>query len=274
MVEEEVLKVYDNILSGLEHISVLDIDIENVKKTLEYGRAKYLVDSDVLLAHMKFIGEVAFTVDTGNIYEVKRFITLPDFNVKTHMNNPEYFYRDSYSLEKSVIMGCHQEVNFIINDPRYRPVDAIRQILVLNVSKVSFSFDVDCYSLKFLSIPSSLFYDYYSRLILPYKAYRQIGDDDYTRIKSLAVRETLNLLDDVPTTEEGRFTLKKEDYETLKKYLKSKYNVDYEDKFISITGDEVSVWNNLGCSRFDNRVIGLLNGEKKPIPLSYQRKMK
>lgn len=30
--ENEILKVYDNILSGLPHISSLNIDVKNIKK--------------------------------------------------------------------------------------------------------------------------------------------------------------------------------------------------------------------------------------------------
>ena len=123
------------------------------------------------------------------------------------------------------------------------------------------------------SIPSSLFYDYYARLINSYKRYRQISDDDYIRIKSLAIRECLNILGDVPSDLEGEFTIKRNDYAKLKSYLKKKYNLDFNDEFKSITGQTASVWNNLGVLRYDNRDLVEKDKEEDlvPYPLIYQR---
>lgn len=272
--ENEILKVYDNILSGLPHISSLNIDVKNIKKLFEYTDSKrHVVDEDVILAHRRFIGEVVYSIDDADITRVKKYILFPDFKVRSFMINPEYFYGDTYSLEKSVVMGKQQELNFVINDPQYNVLDSVRNILVLNVIRVSYTFDVDYYCLTMKSIPSSLFYDYYARLINSYKRYRQISDDDYIRIKSLAIRECLNILGDVPSDLEGEFTIKRNDYAKLKSYLKKKYNLDFNDEFKSITGQTASVWNNLGVLRYDNRDLVEKDKEEDlvPYPLIYQR---
>ena len=204
---------------------------------------------------------------------LKKYISFADFKVRSFMINPEYFYEDTYSLEKSVVMGKQQELNFVINDPQYNVLDSVRNIFVLNVTRVSYTFDVDYYCLTMKSIPSSLFYDYYARLINPYKRYRQISDDDYIRIKSLSIRECLNILGDVPSDLEGEFTIKRNDYAKLKSYLKKKYNLDFNDEFKSITGQTASVWNNLGVLRYDNRDLVEKDKEEDlvPYPLIYQR---
>ena len=73
--ENEILKVYDNILSGLPHISSLNIDVKNIKKLFEYTDSKrHVVDEDVILAHRRFIGEVVYSIDDADIMRVKKYM--------------------------------------------------------------------------------------------------------------------------------------------------------------------------------------------------------
>lgn len=268
--KEKIVRIYDDILSGLDHISSLNINGDNLKKVLEFDD-KREIDPDIEMSHNRFISEVIISSQESDIASVKNYIMYPDFHVLTSIPNKEYFYKDTSSLEKSLIIGLKSEVNFIINDPRFRPLDNTRNIMVLSVERVSFSFATDFYKISFKTIPSSLFYEYYARLIAPFKVYRQITDGDYMRIKSLAVRDALNMLGDSCEVLEGEFTLKKQDYYKLKEYLKHKYDIEYEDEFMSVIGGNASVWNNIGAVRYDNRVEGNLFNETKPIPLLYQR---
>lgn len=269
---EKIVRIYDDILSGLVHISSLNINRENVKKFLDYSSNKeYEVDPDIKSGHDRFIGEVVISSQESDISSIRKFILYPDFSVKSYIPNREFYYTNSSSLEKSLLMGLKQEINFVINDPRFRPKDNLRNIMVLSIEKVSFSFDTDYYRVSFKTIPSGLFYEYYARLVAPYKVYRQINNEDYIKFKSLAVRDVLNILGDVKENLEGEFTLKKSDYNKLKEYLKNKYGIEYSDEYKSIIGEITSIWNNLGIARYDNRILGIKNGDAEPIPLLYQR---
>ncbi len=269
---EKIVGIYDDILSGLEHISSLNINKDNVKNFLEYSNPKdYEADPDIKVSHDRFIGEVVISSQESDLSSVRKYILYPDFYVRSYIPNREFYYKDSSSLEKTLIIGLKQEINFVINDPRFRPKDNLRNIMVLILEKVSFSFDTDYYRVSFKTIPASLFYDYYARLVTPYKVYRQITNEDYIKFKSLAVRDVLNILGSVKENLEGEFTLKKGDYYKLKEYLKNKYGIEYSDEYKSITGENMSIWNNLGVARYDNRIIRTQNGDAEPIPLLYQR---
>lgn len=271
--DEEVINTYDKILSGLEHVSSLNIKEKNVKNMLEFSTLKdYNPDPVILDAHKRFIGEVVLTALNDDIAGVKRYIYLPDFNVKTYVPNREYYYKDSYSLEKSVLIGRKSELNVIINHPEFA-TNLNRNQLVLSIERIEFSFGMDYFLITFKRVPSAIFYDYYTRLVLPYKKYGSISDDEYMRIKSIAIRDALNVLGSVQTTVDGEFTLNSNNYPLIKEYLKNKYNLNYHDEFKSITGEVLSIWNDLGVERFDNRALMEEQGVIKPFPLAYQRSL-
>lgn len=269
--DQEIIEAYDGILSGLDHISSLNINVDNVKKSLEFSSVKGDDCSKTITsAHERFIGDIVFSSSNANIIDAKRYISYPDFSVRTYMPNKEYFHQDSQSLEKAVIIGSRSELSLIINDPRFRSESKLDQ-LVLNIERIAFSYGIDYYKLTFRSVPSSLFYDYYVRIISPYKRYRQITDNDYIHFKSMAVRDCLNMLNSESVTLEGEFTLKREDYPKLKSYLKSRYGIDYQDSFKSVTGEETDIWIDLGVVRFDNRALMKDSDGERPYPLEYQR---
>lgn len=271
--DEEVINTYDKILSGLEHVSSLNIKEKNVKNILEFAQQKdYNPDSNIIDAHKRFIGEVVLTTLNDDIASVKQYITLPDFSVKTFAPNREYYYNDSYSLEKSVLIGKKSELNVIINHPEFA-TELNRNQLVLSIERVEFSFGMDYFLITFKRVPSAIFYDYYERLILPYKKYRYIGEDEYMHIKNLAIRDALNVLGNVQTKVDGEFTLNSNNYPLIKEYLKNKYNLNYHDEFTSVTGEVISIWNDLGVGRFDNRALMEEHGVIKPFPLAYQRSL-
>lgn len=271
--EDEVINTYDNILSGLKHVYSLNLKEKNVKNILEFSAAKdYRSDSDITDAHKRFIGEVVLTALNDDIVGIKRFILLPDFSVKTFVPNREYYYESSYSLEKSVLIGKKSELNVIINHPDFT-VGTNKNQLVLSIERVEFSFDMDYFLISFKKVPSAIFYDYYTRIVLPYKKYRFLSNDEYMRIKSLAIRDSLNILGDVDVVIDGEFSLNSINYPLIKEYLKSKYNLDYHDEFKSVTGEIVSIWNNLGVERYDNRALMEEQGVIKPFPLAYQRSL-
>lgn len=271
--DDEVINIYDKILSGLPHVSSLNIKEKNVKSILEYSSFKdYKPDTDILDAHKRIIGEVVLTSLNDDILSIRNFIMLPDFSVKTYVPNGEYYYQDTYSLEKSVLIGKKSELNVIINNPDFVRENS-KRLLVLSIERVEFSFGMDYFLITYKEIPSALFYEYYTRLVLPYKKYRFISDDEYMRIKNQAIRDVLNVLGDAHVRIDGEFTLNSSNYPLIKNYLKSKYNLDYNDEFISINGENVSIWNDLGVGKYDNRA--LMEGQEsvKPYPLAYQRNL-
>ena len=273
--DQEVVEIYDNILSKLDHVSSLQINLDNFRQVLDnLALVGGKFDQEVERQHTHFIGEVLMTSKNTNLMDTKRYITFPNFSVITYMPNPEYFYKDNFSLQKCVIIGKKLELNFVLTKLSSNNINQFKFLQILNIQRIQLSPGLSYFKLAIKTIPCRLFYEFYSNLIRVSKTKPASDDNDTKRLKNKAVRDTLNMIGDDPKSiAEGEFVLNDTDYNLFKSFIEKRYGIKYDDTFKSVNGKEESMWNNLGYVRFDNRKLVNVNGKEEILPLSVQKSL-
>lgn len=270
-IDEAVVKVYDSVLSGFKHISSLSIERENFIKMMKVMDSKSIkYDKDIKRAHQCFIADVMTSAAMSGFAEAKQAIMYPKFKVKTYVPNPYYYFNDSYSLEKSVMMLKKYVLNLIIEDDDVK-LDTSNQVLnVLQIEKI----DVEPYSfytLKRYVIGLNMFYNLYNRVVLKNRGFGMPKPDEMVYLNNIAIDQGLLVMEPLEVMEDGEFVIKNQDYKTFKKYIKDKYKIDFNDDCTMPNGEENTVWLFKDIEKYDNRPLVDIGRKVEILPLGYQR---
>ena len=268
-----IIEIYDSILSSLPHVRSLNIDISNFQKVINIVSLDHRYsDEELNQAHNQVIGEVIFSLNGSQLVDTKKYIEYPDFSVKTYIPNPTFFFKDSESIEKSVLIAKNSELNIILKTKEYRLPDTLKFLRILSIQRLELAPHLAYYNLSTKVIPSTTFYEFYNAGAQAYKKTPVLPENDVIRLQSRAIHDSLNVLGiDVPTNPEGEFIVYDKDYQKLKDYLKKHFGVTYDDEYTSINGNKETVWTKLGYLKFDNRLITNFQSKPRIIPLSLQK---
>lgn len=273
-IDEAVVKVYDEVLSSFKHISSLSLEREEFTKILKTMDSKSIkLDKDIIRAHQCFIAYVITTAATSGFSEAKQAVMYPNFMAKTYLPNPYFYFKDNYSLEKSVIMLKKYVLNLIIEEED-KKLDRSSQVLnFLQIEKI----DADPYSfytLRRCVIGLSMFYNLYNKVVLKNRGFGMPKPDEMVYLNNIAIDQGLLVMGSFESTLEGEFIIKNQDYLTLKKYIKDKYKIDFCDQCIMPNGEENTVWLYKDIEKYDNRPLIDIGNKVEVLPLSYQRTLK
>lgn len=274
--EQVIIKEYDDLLDKLPHISSLKINYQGFEQCLAsiYNNRKYN-NEEIEQAHNNLIGNIVFSNILPDYIDAKTYIVYPHFHVNTYYPNPAYIHYEQNSIEKSIIIAKKQELNMNVIKRTFKGPLSFRFMQVLNIQRIIIEPGVSYYKLQIRYIPNETFYTFYNKLVAG-KDIQHLSNDEFNWYKNKAIHDSL-LASSSPSddnTLEGEYILYDDnDYEMLKTMIKNKYGVSFNDNFISIDGEEKSMWLSLGIEKFDNRVISSINGKDEIIPLNVQKQL-
>lgn len=274
-ITENVVRVYDEVLSKLKHISSLGIDKASFENSLIGKNYKDITfDKDIDRAHKCFIGDVITTATNDNFIDAKHAVMYPDFLVKTYLSNPYFLFNNSLSLEKTVMMYKKYVLNLKIDCDKEKLDKSYHALNVLQIEKIDLGLGYSFYNLKKLVIGLKTFYNLYNKLIINMVGSGKVSNEEILYLSNLAMNQELEFFDPLEVANEGEFLLKEKDYPHLKKYIKDKYKIDYSDNYISLKMGECSVWLNQDIEKYDNRPLVNINNQETILPISYQLSLK
>lgn len=274
-IEEAVVKVYDDVLTKFKHISLLCIERENFEELLKKEDPKsFTFDKDIVRTHQCFIADVITTAATSGFAEAKQAIMYPNFKFRTYMPNPYYYFKDNFSLEKSVMMLKKYVLNLVIKNDGSK-LDSSNQVLnVLQIEKIDIGPMNSFYTLRRFVIGLNMFYNLYNRVVLKYRGVGMPCPEEIVYLNNIAIDQGLLVMEPFEVVEDGEFVINDSEYKMLKKFIKDKYQIDFKDEFIMPNGEENTVWLYKDIERFDNRPLVEIGNKVEILPLSYQRKLK
>lgn len=272
---DDIIRVYDNLLSNAPHISSLNIDTESFKKCIKTVEMnKMYKDQELDRAHDAFMGVVLLDTHTRDLTEAKSYIMYPDFFVNTHLKNPEFIHKGQQSLEKSVIIGRKEELNMFLPRKEFRTKLGFKYMVILNIERVMIAPNLTQYKVNIKSIPSIIFYNIYNNVVLIESSKTNLCDDELKICRSRAIHDALksDKNDKIIDRCVAEFTIINDaEYEKFKEFIENNYGVTYHDTFITSNGLIKSIWTSLGLHKYDNRIKTTINGNKECLPLSLQK---
>ena len=274
-IEEMVTRNYDDVLSKFKHISSLSIDKEEFIKMIKMADSNQVVyDKDIARAHQCFIGDIITTSIDGCFGDALTLIKYPKFKVKTYIPNPYYYFKDNYSLEKSVMMLKKDVLNLIINDNNSK-LDLSSHVLnILQLERINIEPIGSFYTLRRYAIGAKMFYNLYNKVVLKNRGVGMPMPDEKVYLDNLAIDQGLLIMEPLEVVEDGEFVIKASEYAMFKKYIKDRYKIEFSDEFIMPNGEKNTVWLYKDIERYDNRSLVEVGHKMEVLPLSYQRKLK
>lgn len=274
-VDEDIVKVYDDVLAKFPHISSLCIERENFEELIKNVDSKNTnFDKDIARAHQCFIADVITTAATSGFAEAKQAIMYPKFKAKTYVPNPYYYFKDNYSLEKTVMMLKKYVLNLVINDDECK-LDPSSQVLnVLQIEKIDIEPMCSFYTLKRCVIGLNMFYNLYNRVVLKYRGFGMPKEGEMVYLNNVAIDQGFLVMEPFEMIDDGKFVINSTDYSTFKKYIKDKYRIDFNDECLMPNGEENTVWLCKDIEKYDNRPLVEIGGKEEILPLTYQRNLK
>lgn len=275
---KKIVKEYDLYLNTLKHVSCLNLNNDQIRSSannIESNSIESYLQLGINEAHERVINRILKNMlDRGlvldDLKDIHHFVVYPDFKVLTHIDNPANLFKNTSSLEKTVLIVPCYELNLELHDSQdtssYTPVLCIKRLVLgPSASVISQTYD---------KVNSSRLEQGTNRLALEFrkKIKSQPTKDDLLRLKSLVIKYLRESVKGSPESIDffkGDMIYCSYDYIKTKMNICRRYKVNYKDQYASRSEDKTP-WLFDGLSYYDNRKMeGKV--EKKLVPLAFQR---